>query len=252
MRGLSTQPVEKTHKRAVSTAFGALAPFYDDWYSTPIGSYIWTVETAATLDLLPQHKPGIALEIGVGTGMTLDILRRASRTIVGIDISWQMLHHAVAKTKTNPEIHLILADGEHLPLRKHIISLTMGLAVIEFLPKPLEMLFEVQRVLDAEGKLLLGVLTSTNLWAVERRIRNLISPDVFQFATFPSPWQMKRMLHQSGFSVCATRGSVYAPSFSPKRWINQLAQIDQVLGKRWLSRPWGAYYCILACLPEIN
>jgi len=246
--GLPNQQAGDPHKQAVSTAFGAIAPFYDAWYTTPIGRYVWAVERVATFTLLPEQETGIALEIGVGTGMALDILKTTSRNLVGIDISWQMLQKAFEKTKADPQTHLVLADGENLPFRKNTISIIMGMTVIEFMSNPLVLLHEVRRVLYSDGKLILGVLTSTNLWALERRIRNLATPDVFQYATFPSPWQMKRILHHAGFTLCATRGSVYAPSFAPSKWINQLAQIDQVLGKRWLTRPWGAFYSILACL----
>jgi len=250
--GLPSKQAGEPHKQAVSTAFGAIAPFYDAWYTTPIGRYVWAVETAATLALLSAQETGIALEIGVGTGMALGILKTASHNLVGIDISWQMLQNAYEKTQADIQTHLVLADGENLPFRKNSLSLIMGMTVIEFVPNPSELLLEVRRVLHIDGRLILGVLTSTNLWALERRIRNLVTPDVFQFAAFPSPWQMKRMLHRAGFTVCATKGSVYAPSFVPSRCINQLAQIDQVLGQQWLTRPWGAFYSILACLSKTS
>jgi ubiquinone/menaquinone biosynthesis C-methylase UbiE len=249
VRGLPTQR-KKPHKHAVSAAFGAIAPFYDDWYNTPVGRYVWTVETSAINALLPDQNTGVALEIGVGTGMAIDILKPVSSSFVGVDISWQMLQHAYEKTKAESEVHLLLADGDNLPLRKQVVTLAMGMTVIEFVPDPKTLLLETRRVLHPNGHLILGVLTSTNQWALERKIRNFITPDVFSYAKFPTPWQIKRWLHKSGFSVCSTRGSVYASSFSPKGWLNQLAQLDEVFGTRWLTRAWGAFYCILACLPQ--
>ncbi|MFX1245337.1 MAG: class I SAM-dependent methyltransferase [Promethearchaeota archaeon] len=234
------------HKQAVSKAFGAIAPFYDSWYESPLGRYVWLVETAAIEALMPVHIIGVCVEIGIGTGMALDILKPVSSTIVAVDISWQMLTLAYRKIQADPLVHLALADGENLPFRQNVMSLAFGMTVLEFVPNPKKILSEVYRCLHPAGWLVLGILTSTNVWALERRIRNLVAPDVFSYARFSSPWQITRMLHQSGFSIVKSRGSVYAPSFTPQGWLSKFAQLDEVLGTRALTRSLGAFFCVQA------
>jgi len=188
------------HQLAVSSAFGSIAPFYDSWYRSPLGRYVWSVETDAVEALLPHQIHCVALEVGVGTGMALPLLQETALQLIGVDIAWQMLDMAYQKTGTQDNVHLVLADGAWLPFRQESAETVLGMTVLEFVADRDEFLQEIHRCLRPGGNLLLGVLTSTNLWALERQIRNLAQSDIFELARFPSPWQVRRLLHQNGFS----------------------------------------------------
>jgi ubiquinone/menaquinone biosynthesis C-methylase UbiE len=238
-----TNALEKDgkYRQAVSQAFGSIAQMYDSWYQTPMGRYVWSVETNAVNAFLPQEIHEVTLEIGVGTGMALTFLQQVSQQLVGIDIAWQMLTIARQKTLTQENVHLILSDGEHLPLRGESMNLILGMTILEFIADQDQFLHEIFRCLCPAGHLMLGVLTSTNLWAIERRIRNLAQQDVFELARFPSPWQVIRILRENGFSQVTYRGSVYAPPFASARWLPAFHYLDMKLGTRWLSRAFGAF-----------
>lgn len=242
----SVLPNDATQKRAVRSAFGALAPLYDAWYHTPLGKYVWTVEAVAVHAMLPQKVNGVVVDIGVGTGMSLTLLQPLSSQIVGVDNTWQMVSIAYQKNQENQEVHLIIGDGENLPFRRNVADLIIGMTVLEFVPKPDRFLQEVQTCLHPKGWLVLGVLTSTNLWALERRIRSFAQPDVFSYAQFPSPWQLTRRLYRNGFHRVRYRGSVYAPTFTPRRCLAAFSQLDSKFGIRWLSRSLGAFSVIQA------
>ncbi len=231
-------------KQAVSQAFGAIAPYYDLWYTTPLGRYVWSVESKAMKAMLPYIIHSVILEIGVGTGMALSLLQTNSAQIIGGDIAWEMVNIAYHKSKVYQYIHLLVADGEYLPFRQNCVDLVLGMTVLEFVPQPNLLLQEIHRCLQSKGQLLLGVLTSINLWALERRIRSYLSPDVFKYAKFLSPWQIFRMLYRNGFSKAQYRGAVYAPSFVSKQCLRSFQQIDESLGTRWLSRALGAF-CVI-------
>lgn len=232
---------ESEHTLAVSQAFGAIAPWYDSWYQTPVGSYVWSVETEAIQALLPDPVSGVVLEVGVGTGMMITTIHDQSQQFVGVDVAWQMLAIALQKHLKTKNLHLVLSDGLHLPFRKECIDLALAMTTLEFVSDPDQVLTEIHRCLNQTSHFLLGMLTSTNLWAVERRIRSFIQPDVFKFARFPSPWEVIRLLKRNGFAQIQYRGSVYAPTFTPTRLLARFASLEPVLGTRWWSRAFGAF-----------
>jgi ubiquinone/menaquinone biosynthesis C-methylase UbiE len=238
-RSLTNKELDHTH--AVSQAFGAIAHLYDSWYQSPVGGYVWSVEIKAIQALLPDSVTGVVLEVGVGTGMMADTIQDHSCQFVGVDIAWQMLRIAYQKLVKSENLHLVQSDGLHLPFRKECIDLALAMTVLEFVPDPDQILTEIYQALQPIGYLLLGILTSTNLWALERRIRSLIQPDVFRYARFPSPWEVIRLLKRNGFSKVQYRGSVYAPTFTPTRWLPRFASLEPTLGTRWLSRALGAF-----------
>ncbi|MFW9935852.1 MAG: class I SAM-dependent methyltransferase [Candidatus Thorarchaeota archaeon] len=238
-----TNALEKDgkYRQAVGQAFGSIAQMYDSWYQTPMGRYVWSVESDAVNAILPQEIHEVSLEIGVGTGMALTFLQQASQQLVGIDIAWQMLTIVRQKTLTHENVHLILSDGAHLPLRGECTNLILGMTILEFIADQDQFLHEIFRCLCPAGHLILGVLTSTNLWAIERRIRNLAQQDVFKLARFPSPWQVIRNLRENGFSQVTYRGTVYAPPFASARCLPAFHSLDMKLGTWWLSRAFGAF-----------
>ncbi|MFX1318807.1 MAG: class I SAM-dependent methyltransferase [Promethearchaeota archaeon] len=241
-RSLTNNPrKESEHTNEVSQAFGAIASFYDSWYQSPVGGYVWAVETEAIQALLPEPQGGVALEVGVGTGMIATIVQDPSLQFVGVDVAWQMLAIAYQKLQKTENLHLVRSDGEHLPFRRKCFDLALAMTLLEFVPDPDQVLSEIHQCLQPVGYLLLGILSSTNLWAIERRIRSFVQPDVFRFARFPSPWQVIRLLNRNGFSQVQYRGSVYAPTFTPTRWLPRFASLEPTLGTRWLSRALGAF-----------
>ena len=242
----SGQHNDAKQKHAVRTAFSALASVYDAWYHTPMGKYVWEVEASAVRAMLPQKMNGVVVDIGVGTGMSLTLLEPFSFQVVGVDNTWQMINIAHQKTQEDQEVHLVIGDGENLPFRKNVVDLILGMTVLEFVPNPDRFLQEVQACLNPKGWLVLGVLTSTNLWAIERRIRSFVQPDVFSYAQFSSTWQLTRRLYRNGFSHVRHRGAVYAPTFTPKSCLTNLSRLDGKLGNRWLSRSLGAFSVIQA------
>ncbi len=173
--------------------------------------------------------------------MALPLLQNISLQLIGIDIAWQMLAIAHKKVLKNTNAHLILSDGTSLPIRKECLDLVLGMTVLEFIPDRDEFLQEIHRCLQPIGHIILGVLTSTNLWAVERRVRSLFQHNIFKLARFPSPWQVMRILYRNGFSKSTYRGSVYALPFSPNRCLRVFSHLDAYLGTRWLCRALGAF-----------
>jgi ubiquinone/menaquinone biosynthesis C-methylase UbiE len=239
MKKLDTQ--QANHKQAVASAFGSLAKLYDMWYNSPIGKYVWQVETAALTAMLPPQIKGTALDIGVGTGMSMKFLVDRGAESVGIDLSGDMLKIAKNRFKEEVQTHFVCADAEFLPFRRDSFDIILGMTVIEFIPDQHRVLKNLNKTLTPHGTLVLGILSSASIWSVERRLRSWIRPDVFSYAQFLSPWLMKKLLHKTGFGNVKYQGSVYAPTFTPKLLLPKIIQLDLIWGTRWLSRSLGAF-----------
>lgn len=231
----------KEHKLAVGAAFGSIARFYDTWYSTPLGNYVWEVESAAIAATLPKKIRGLALDLGAGSGMSMELLLHRGAYTVGVDLSWQMIAVAQEKLHTDPRAGFVIADCDRLPFREGVADLVSGITVLEFVPNPQQMLNEIRRTLRRGGLLIIGILSSTSVWGLERRLRSFARRDIFSYARFPTPWQVTRLLRRASFTAIEYRGSVYASTFTPARFLPSLARLDDRLGKRWLSRSLGAF-----------
>jgi ubiquinone/menaquinone biosynthesis C-methylase UbiE len=245
----SNQQRKEMYKQVVARAFGTIAPFYDSWYETPLGTYVLRVESAAIADMLPKTLKGVAFDIGVGTGLSLEPMIQRGLHTIGIDHSWRMLQIAHQKNRNYHQINLVLADGEKLPFRGGVAELVTGMTVLEFTPDPMKFLQEIHSCLRPGGHIILGVLSSTSIWAFERRLRNLANQDVYSFAQFLSSWELTRMLHRANFSSVEYRGSVFAPSITPSRLLPSLTALDKKWGRLWPIRIGGAFLVFHARRP---
>lgn len=108
------------------------------------------------------------LDVATGTGrLPLALLQDGfPGQIVGLDLSLGMLHQAQAKLEPfADQVHLIWQDAANLPFGDASFHAVTCVEALEFLPRPLEALSEMVRVL-APG----GVLLVTNRVGREARL----------------------------------------------------------------------------------
>ena len=121
-----------------------IAPFeshtqrYERWFAQHQAAYL--SELRALREVLPD--PGLALEIGVGTGRFAEPLGVA----IGIDPSLRMLEHARQRG-----ISVVCAVAEALPFRHDVFDHALIVTTICFVDDARAMLAEACRVLKAEG-----------------------------------------------------------------------------------------------------
>ncbi|MFW6117792.1 MAG: class I SAM-dependent methyltransferase [Thermoproteota archaeon] len=95
-------------------------------------------------------EKGKILEVGVGTGKNLSYYE--DQTIVGMDISENMLHRAKSKTqKIGTWIHLAQMDVETLGFPDEMFDAAVSTFVFCSVENPLEGLKEIKRVLKPNG-----------------------------------------------------------------------------------------------------
>src|SRR3954471_15359442 len=94
--------------------------------------------------LLDSRMPHVrrAIDIGCGTGLSTDALRRVARHVVGVDVSEDML----SQTAKDQQVSYVSAAAERLPFPDAAFDLASVASAIHWFP-PAGMR-EVRRVLD--------------------------------------------------------------------------------------------------------
>jgi phosphatidylethanolamine/phosphatidyl-N-methylethanolamine N-methyltransferase len=108
-------------------------------------------EVIEGLSFRPNHQ---VLEVGVGTGISLDAYPPYVR-IVGIDASTDMLGHAVAKIKENGWGHMEVrqGDAQQLDFPDNTFDWVTTFHVMTVVPEPRRMMAEMVRVCKPGGRI---------------------------------------------------------------------------------------------------
>jgi phosphatidylethanolamine/phosphatidyl-N-methylethanolamine N-methyltransferase len=135
----------------VAEAYGRWAPVYDIVFGPVFSRGRRTAVEAA------ERIGGRILEVGVGTGLSLDQYARRNR-IVGIDISEPMLDKARERVKRlrlgNVEAISVM-DAEHLTFADASFDVIVAQYVVTAVPNPEQALDEFVRVVRPGGEIIL-------------------------------------------------------------------------------------------------
>jgi SAM-dependent methyltransferase len=110
---------------------------------------------AKLIPLLAAELPrkGTCLEIGIGTGRIALPLTQAGVSIVGVDISLEMLRRLVANAGAS-HLPVAVADATRLPFADHIFGAAIASHVFHLIPEWKTAVDELFRVLHPGGILL--------------------------------------------------------------------------------------------------
>ncbi|HVA68678.1 MAG TPA: methyltransferase domain-containing protein [Candidatus Binataceae bacterium] len=135
-----------------SRVYSDLARFYDSVFGRIFVDH--EHEIIGQLNLRPGQR---VLEVGVGTGISLDAYPPYV-TVTGIDPSADMLAHAHAKTRDNGWSHIDIRGGDALNLEfpDNSFDWVMSFHVITVVPDPIRMMHEMVRVCKPGGKIVLA------------------------------------------------------------------------------------------------
>lgn len=106
-------------------------------------------------------------DIGCGEGFLLKEIEGA-RYIVGIEISITALKRAKEILNNRPEIEIIKADAQKIPIPDEIFDVVLCSEVLEHLPDPKIVLKEIHRIIKHKGRLVISVPN-------EKRVRCILS-----------------------------------------------------------------------------
>lgn len=101
----------------------------------------------------------VVLDIGVGTGRTVEPLLACGAQLIGIDISRNMLLKMVEKVKErggDGQVSPVLCDGAKLPFQAGSFDVAISIHVLHLVKNWKELLEDTKRVLKRDGFLVLA------------------------------------------------------------------------------------------------
>lgn len=178
-------------------AFEAHTDRYERWFSRHDAAY--RSELAALRELMPE--PGLALEVGVGTGRFAAPLGIE----VGLDPSVRMLRHARRRG-----ISVVCGVAEALPFRNAVFDRVLVVTTLCFVDDARAMCVEAARVLKPGGFIVIGFIDRTSRLGQQYQAHK--HENVFyRDATFFSAMEVDRLLSGTGFAEPAWRQTLVRP-----------------------------------------
>lgn len=160
---------------------------------------------AALISLLPPGKGGHALDLGCGTGVMLDLMSSRCDSVIGLDLSMEMLEGFDLSTlPQDRKVHLARADMQQLPLQESQFDVVVCRSALHHMEDEGVVLSEIARVMAPEGRLVLGEPANDNLltrlarWWVKRR------PSYGTIHTIDRAYtrrQLRQLLDEAGLTV---------------------------------------------------
>jgi len=179
--------------------FDAWSRFYDE---ALIQRYVYRPVHDAVLEELRKERPARVLDLGCGTGLLTERLRRelGSATVTGADFSAGMLEQA---SRERPDINWVRASALALPFAEASFDAITSTEAFHWFPDQAAALRECHRVLAPGGRLLVA-LVNPDFEAIGDATR-VLSRLAGQPFYWPTPGRMRSMLEAAGLTVQAQR-----------------------------------------------
>lgn len=163
---------------------------YDARFDKGRNRYCLELEIKLMMDLLAPVKGDRILDIGCGTGISLEPLLDRGLNLTGIDPSPYMLDLASKRLGSQVELHRGVA--EELPFEDNAFDSAILFTSLEFTDRPAKAVEEACRV--AKDSLILCVLNRYGPLNMARRLKGFFVADVYSHARFFSIWELKQLL----------------------------------------------------------
>ena len=164
---------------------------YDSWFEDKKNQYRLDLGIRLMLDLLEPGMGQRILDIGCGTGISLESLMDKEVSLTGIDPSPYMLDIAAEKFGDAVDLHRGIA--EDLPFEDNAFDSAFFYTSLEFTQRPAKAVEEACRV--AKDTLVICVLNRYAPMNIGRRLKGFFKPSVYNHAHFFSIWELKQLLH---------------------------------------------------------
>jgi len=149
--------------------------FYAPLYDRLFGAVLEPGRRALT-DAVCQIQPASILEVGVGTGLTLERYPHGA-SVMGIDISNEMLNIARERARklSGRNIHLAAMNAEAMDFPDGCFDCVAIPYVLSVTPNPERLVAEIRRVCRKDGTILIlnHFSGSRFWWFLERAVRSL-------------------------------------------------------------------------------
>lgn len=170
-------------------------------YLGAVGRYFRAVEEDLVLDLLGE--PGdVTLDLGCGTGRLFSALRRSRKTLIGSDISHDML--ASARRVPQPADGLVAGDFYQLPLADDSLDTVVAIGTFHLTADIERVMAEIGRSMRPGGVFVFTCWNKTP-WLPRRLYQGRhAAPHRFE--------DIEVKLRESGFDIESAISTFYFPS----------------------------------------
>lgn len=184
---------------------------FELWLKRPGNRILVDFEKKLLLDLLKPLPGRTVLDIGCGTGASLNPLLEAGLRATAIDPSPGLLDRAGRNLGNRVDFHRGFA--EDLPFEDNAFNYASLITTLEFVENPQKALEEACRV--ARDRVFVGVLNRYAIRGAHLRISGIFSRTLFNRARFFSIWELKEMFRSLlGDVPVAWRTGCHLPPFS--------------------------------------
>jgi len=166
------------------------AKAYQKWFNDPKNRLTFEFENRLLFYLLKPVKNSSVLDIGCGIGTNILSFLEKGLDVTGIDPSVYMLDIASKNIGHSAQIHRCF--GEDLPFDDNSFNYSCLITSLEFVDNPRKTIEEACRV--AKDKLFIGFLNRYALRGIERRVKGIFSPTIYNKARFFSIWELKYII----------------------------------------------------------
>ncbi len=165
---------------------------YDQWLNKPHTQKTFELEAGLMRDLLQPMRGETILDIGCGSGACLQAFLDMGLHVTGLDPSTYMLD--IALQKIGNRVDLYRGFAEDLPFDDNSFSYASLFTTLEFVDQPRKSLEEAFRV--AKDRVFIGVLNRYAIKGIQRRVKGIFAPTIFNRARFFSVWELKQIIRE--------------------------------------------------------
>jgi len=152
------------------------------------------------LNLVNMRKDQKILDLGCGTGLLTNELAKNGATVIGTDLSKDM----IIKAKfTYSNLIFQVEDATNLPFKNDFDTIFSN-AVFHWIPNQEKLLHSVYNSLKDNGTLICEFGAKNNIRKIQNAFQNVIEQKGYSYCSpffFPSKEEYKLLLNQAGFEV---------------------------------------------------
>jgi len=198
---------------------------YGQWFLNRKGFFIDIIEKKALLSMVQNNIYESALDVGIGNGRLLSIYGNKCNSIVGFDLSSNLLKQASTfARKKNIKFESKVGDAEMLPFPDNSFDLVISSRMLQHSSDWKKCISEMSRVCKTGGKIVLMIYNSHSAYGIFRNLKikvksfisqvgrlfNLSSKKLY-FGNFISYNQISREFSKHKIEEEAVRGAGFFP-----------------------------------------
>lgn len=139
---MSAGPDEASEKLSVMRRYNSMGwSVYEECYREE-----QIPKLAEALRWLETRGCRVVLDLGCGTGLSVEVFKSVPAALVGLDFSSAMLSKALERFR-GPWAHLVLSDADYQPFRPAVFDGAVAVTLLNNMPCPEKTLKELLRVL---------------------------------------------------------------------------------------------------------